>query len=95
MKVSREEILKIADLADLKLTDNEVNRYMTDLEDILNFAEVVNSANTKELEETKTMTENSNVFRKDEICQKYTREELMKNAPEQASGMFKIPKVIN
>ena len=67
MKVSREEILHIAKLADLKLKDEEVDKYILNLEDILNFANIVNEANVDGLAESTGVNENCNVFRKDEV----------------------------
>ena len=95
MQVSKEEILHIAKLANLNLKEEELGTYMENLEEILNFANVVNKAPIEGLEETIAINEAYNVFRKDEIKQTIEREELLQNAPEQQEGMFKIPKVIN
>ncbi|MBO5349059.1 MAG: Asp-tRNA(Asn)/Glu-tRNA(Gln) amidotransferase subunit GatC [Clostridia bacterium] len=94
MQVSREEILHIANLANLKLQDEELDTYLVHLQDILNFAEKVNNAPTDGLGETIGANDKYNVFRKDEIVQFGDREALLQNAPEQERGMFKIPKVI-
>ena len=67
MKVSKEELLHIANLADLKIKDDEIDNYLANLQDILNFAEVVNKAPIEDLQETIGANENSNVFRKDQI----------------------------
>lgn len=94
MKVSKEEILHIADLAHLNLEEDKVEQYLLNLQDILNFAEVVNKQNVEGLDVTIGMNESSNVFRKDEEKEFENREGLMANAPEQAQNMFKIPKVL-
>ena len=94
MKVSKEEILHIADLAHLNLEEDKVEQYLLNLEDILNFAEVVNKQNVEGLDVTIGMNENSNVFRKDEEKDFKNKEGLMANAPEQSQNMFKIPKVL-
>ena len=52
MKVSKEELLHIANLADLKIKDDEIDNYLANLQDILNFAEVVNKAPIDNLQET-------------------------------------------
>jgi aspartyl-tRNA(Asn)/glutamyl-tRNA(Gln) amidotransferase subunit C len=44
MQVSKEEILHIANLARLDLNENEVDKYIENLQDILNFANIVNNA---------------------------------------------------
>lgn len=94
MQVSKEEILHIAKLAHLRIKEEEVNTYLLHLQDILNFANIVNNAPVEGLDETIGANDNYNVFRKDEIKQFEDREALLQNAPEQERGMFKIPKVI-
>ena len=94
MKVSKEELLHIADLADLNIKDEEVNDYLENLQNILNFADVINNAKTEGLEETIGANENCNVFRKDEVKEFENKEGLMQNAPEKERNMYKIPKVL-
>ena len=93
MKISREEIIHIAKLANLNLTDAEIDKYTNDMEDILNFANTVNNVDTNGVDET-IGTDSYNVFRKDEIIEPEDRETLLQNAPSQDEGMFRIPKVI-
>ena len=90
MKVSKEELLHIANLADLKIKDDEIDNYLANLQDILNFAEIVNKAPIDDLQETIGANENSNVFRKDEVKIIENQEGLMANAPEKERDMFKI-----
>ena len=94
MQVSKEEILHIAKLANLNLNEEEITKYQESLQEILNFANIVNNAPTEGLEETIGANQNVNVFRKDEIKHFENRDLLLQNAPDQERGMFKIPKVI-
>ena len=95
MQISKEEILHIAKLADLELEENEIEKYMSHLQDILNFANVVNNAPVDNLDITIGANEAKNVFRKDEVKVFEDNEVLLQNAPVQEQNMFKIPKVIN
>lgn len=95
MQVSKEEILHIAKLANLNLKEEEVDTYRGHLEEILNFANIVNQAPIDGLEEMIRVNEAYNVFRKDEVIESLNRDELLQNAKEVQEGMFKIPKVIN
>ncbi|CDB32691.1 aspartyl/glutamyl-tRNA(Asn/Gln) amidotransferase subunit C [Clostridium sp. CAG:575] len=95
MKVSREEILHIAKLANLEIKEDEIEKYATNLEDILNFAEIVNNAPVDGLNVTIGANEKKNVFRKDEIKIFEDNEALLQNAPSKEQNMFKLPKVIN
>ena len=95
MTVSKEELLHIANLAQLTLKDDEIDSYLANLKDILNFAEVVNNAPVDNLDITIGANEAKNRFRKDEIKVFEDNEALLANAPSKEMNMFKIPKVIN
>ncbi len=95
MTVSKEEILHIANLAHLNLEENEVDKYLENLEEILNFANIVNNAPVENLDITIGANEAKNVFRKDEIEVFEDNESLLQNAINPEQNMFRIPKVIN
>jgi aspartyl-tRNA(Asn)/glutamyl-tRNA(Gln) amidotransferase subunit C len=94
MKISKEEILHIANLADLELEENEIEKYALQLQDILNFENIVNNAPVDDLKITIGANEKKNVFRKDEIKVFEDNEALLQNAPSKELNMFKIPKVL-
>ena len=94
MQVSKEEILHIANLAHLNLEENEIDNYLTNLQEILNFANIVNSAPVENLDITIGSNEAKNVFRKDQVVVFEDNEALLQNAPEKERNMIKIPKVI-
>ena len=95
MKVSKEEILHIANLAQLALEEDEIEKYMLHLQDILNFANIVNNAPVDGLDITIGANEAKNIFRKDEIKRFKDVDSLLENAPTQDQHMFKLPKVLN
>ena len=65
MQVSKEEILHIANLAELEIQENEIENYIANLQDILNFANIVNNAPVEGLDVTIGANQAKNVFRKD------------------------------
>ena len=95
MAISKEEVIHIAKLACLNLSDEEIERYTNDKQEILEFANMINNVNTDGMNETIAANEKSNVLRKDEVVNFNNRELLLQNAPSQDEGMFRIPKVIN
>lgn len=95
MKIKKEEILHIAKLASLKIKEEEIEEYRKNLQDILNFANIINGVDTEGLEETNGATANINFLREDEVKKIEDSKSLMENAPEQENNMFKIPKVLN
>lgn len=95
MAIKKEDVIHIAKLADLNLSENEIERYTKDMQEILEFANMINSVNTEGMNETIASNEKSNVFRKDKVKSFKNREALLSNAPSQDEGMFRIPKVLN
>lgn len=95
VQISDDEILHIAKLARIKLGDDEIQDYKKNLEEILDFANIVNSVDTENIGETIGVNENYNRFREDIVKNKEMRDKLLQNAPSQDEGMFRIPKVIS
>ncbi len=95
MAISKEEVMHIAKLADLNLSEKEIEGYTKDMQEILEFANLINQIDTEGTSETIASNENCNVFRKDEVVDFEDKELLLKNAPSSEDGMFKLPKVIN
>jgi len=94
MKVSKEEIMHIAKLADLKLNEDEIDKYILNLQDILDYTNTLNNAPIEGLDATIGAIEKSNVFRKDEVIQFEDKQSLLQNAEQVENNMFKLPKVI-
>ena len=94
MQDEKEDVLHIAKLACLKLKEEEIEEYRKNLQDILNFANIVNGVNTENISETIGSTSNVNVFREDEVKTFEDEAALLQNAPEKQNNMFSIPKVI-
>ena len=94
MEVSKEELLHIAELSNIKLQEEEIPEYLKNLQDILDFANIVNKAPVEGLDTSIGTLDNYNVFRKDEIKVFEDNKALLQNAPEEEDNMFRIPKVI-
>ena len=94
MVISKEEVVHIAKLSDINLTEKEIEMYQKDMQDILAMANQINEVKTDDIVETVGINGRYNVFRKDEVKSSMKKEELLKNAPSQEEGMFRIPKVI-
>lgn len=96
MAINKEEVIHIAKLADLNLSDEEIAGYTRDMQEILEYANMINNLNTDDMEETVLVDkEKYNVFRKDEVKEFKNKDLLMENAPSKEDGMFKIPKFLN
>lgn len=94
MEVKKEELLHIAKLAKLKLPEDEIEKYLLNLQDILNFANIVNKAPIDGLKETVGERDAYNVFRKDEVEKFNNIDGMVKNFPDEQDNMIRVPKVV-
>lgn len=94
MNIDKEQIKHIADLANLTISDDELEKYTQEMSSIVGFANELNELDTENVEITTSILGEYNIFREDELKESFDNSELLKNAPESQDGMFKIPKVI-
>lgn len=99
MKLTREDVLKLAKLSRLKLTDEEVTKFQTELSSILEYVEQLDAVDTTGLEPTYQVTgltsEDSNATRPDEVTDQVSQEELLNNVPSTHDGHIKVKRMIN
>lgn len=91
--ISKEDVLHVAHLARLTLSEDEAERLTVDLGNIIQFAEQLNELDTENVPETTHVLDMKNVLREDVSRDWLTREEALKNAPQQENGQVKVPKV--
>ena len=94
-KLTRDDVLKLAALSRLKLTESEIVKFSVELSEILNYVEVLDKADTRGFKPTYQVTGLKNVMRKDEIIQYHAKpEELLKIAPDSLDGQYKVKRVL-
>lgn len=91
--ISTDDVKHVAKLARLELTDEEINKYSKQLGDILKYVEQMNEVDTTGIEPMPHAIPVYNVMREDEVKYEQTKEELMKNAPFEEDGFFRVPKI--
>jgi aspartyl-tRNA(Asn)/glutamyl-tRNA(Gln) amidotransferase subunit C len=94
MQLSREEVLHVARLARLALSDDEVTRFGAQLSAILDHAARVSEVAADDVPPTSHALPLSNVFRDDEIRDCLPQEKALSTAPEVEDGRFKVPRII-
>lgn len=94
-KLSREDVLKLARLARLQLSEAEVEKYQTEISTLLEYMELLNTVDLKGLEPTKQVTGLVNVMRADqEIDYTAQPDDLLKNAPATEDGHIKVKRML-
>ena len=94
MNVSKEELLHIAKLSDLNLRENEIDEYLKNLDNMLEYVKVIDNADVESIKETIGANDNINVFRKDEVKTFENMEDLINGGASVEQNMYKIPKVL-
>ena len=94
-QISRDDVLKLAKLSRLELTDAEINLYRLELEAIFSYIEMLGRVNTEGIEPTYQVSGLANVMRPDEIIDYGTSTaSLLKNAPLVENGMFRVGRMV-
>lgn len=95
MSISREEILHLAELSNLSLSDGEIENLSTDLNNIIGYISQLDELNTEGVEPTYQMFEMENVWREDVITSfEAKRDDLLALAAETNENQIKVPKVL-
>ena len=94
MRVSLEDVRKVAHLARLALTSEEEAQLIGELNQILNYVAALDELDTAGVAPTSHVLPISNVFREDEVTPSLPQAEALANAPSSGHGHFRVPKVI-
>jgi aspartyl-tRNA(Asn)/glutamyl-tRNA(Gln) amidotransferase subunit C len=107
MKVSEKDVLYVAELANLELTEAEIPRMVKDLNATLEYIDRLNELDTSSIEPMAQISDNYGIdeskagtarfayaMREDETRPSLDRDTVMKTAPDSDNAFFKVPKVI-
>ena len=93
--LDREQVHKVATLARLALTEEEEERFTTQLGSILDYFEQLNELDTENVLPTARAIDVSNVTRQDALDAWKEREAILECAPDRDGEFFKVPKIMN
>lgn len=95
MSVSKDDINKVANLARIGITDDDVPAVTNSINEILNLVDKMQQVNTDNVEPLANPHDATQQLRADEVTASNEREKLLQNAPESENGLFLVPKVID
>lgn len=94
-KLTRDDVLKLARLSRLKLSDDEVERFRVELSEILDYVAQLDSVDVNGLEPTYQLTGLKSVMREDKVVDYgYKPENLLEGAPSKEDNQFKVRRVL-
>ncbi|MCZ6469642.1 MAG: Asp-tRNA(Asn)/Glu-tRNA(Gln) amidotransferase subunit GatC [Candidatus Dadabacteria bacterium] len=94
MKISKDDIIKVSELARLEFKEEELEKFTEQLGNILEYIEQLNELNTDNVEPTSHVLDISTPLREDKVVEWLSTEEVLKNAPESEDDFFVVPQVI-
>ncbi|ANU11735.1 glutamyl-tRNA(Gln) amidotransferase subunit C [Planococcus antarcticus DSM 14505] len=93
-KMTKEEVIEVAHLARLAITDEEAEHFADQLEAITNAMELLNELDTENVEPTTHVLQMVNVLREDKSTPGLDRELVLKNVKEHEGGQVKVPTIL-
>lgn len=94
MRLSRQEVVYVADLARLGLSDGEIARLQDQLSSILEHIAAIDKLDTEAIPPTAQVIAMTNVMRPDVVTDSLPREAVLENAPRQAEGFFEVHAIL-
>ena len=94
MKLSKEEVKHISQLARLGLDDDDIEKFQSQLSNILDNFEILEQVDTSNLPPTTQSIALQNVYRPDKAQDSYTQKDILANAPQCENNFFKIKAVL-
>lgn len=94
MKISPDEVAKVARLARLDLPQEKIDQYAAQLGDILGYMDKLSELDTSAVEPMYTPVDHVSVLRDDVVRKDYAREDILKNAPETDGAFFIVPRIV-
>lgn len=95
MAITANEVKHVASLAKLEFTDEELQKFTGQMDEIINMVEQLGEVDTTDVPVTSTVTEEVNVMREDVAVKGTDHTLLMKNVPEEKDGLIKVPAIID
>lgn len=95
MSISPNEIEKIAQLARLKISDDEKKVFSNQVNQILQYVEKLDEIDTSQVEPLSHTVDLKNVYREDIVKPSLPQEKALENAPSKTDKFFRVPKVVS
>lgn len=94
MSLDKESVKKVASLARIRMSDEELERMMPQLSKIIGFVEQLAEVNTDNVEPLANVVDITPELRKDVVNDGNYADKILENAPEETQGYFVVPKVV-
>lgn len=87
--VTKDELLDLALLSKLDISDSDVDKLLVDMEEIIKFADKINAASTSDVE-FDNINDLQNVYREDKVIHSFSQDDILKNSKTVENGFFRV-----
>ncbi len=87
--VTKDELLDLALLSKLDISDSDVDKLLVDMEEIIKFADKINAASTSDVE-FDNINDLQNVYREDKVVDSFSQDDILKNSKTVENGFFRV-----
>jgi aspartyl-tRNA(Asn)/glutamyl-tRNA(Gln) amidotransferase subunit C len=94
MSLTTQQVKKIAKLARIRLSEDEVEHYGKEISGILDWIEMLQEVKTDKVKQMASVSSIGLSMRTDEVTDGNLQADILKNAPKSAFGCFEVPKVV-
>ena len=95
MEISKDQVERVAKLARLEVSEDEKTTFARQLSSILTHIDQLTALDTTGVESSAAVLPTENVFRDDTVRPSLSQEQALANAPDQADGFFRVPKILD
>lgn len=92
--LTKDEVIKIGDLARIELHDADVEKFQNELSAVLDYVEELKAVNVDGIEEVSQVTGLVNVQREDKVVVAENHEQILSQAPETKDGFYKVKAIL-
>lgn len=93
--LDREKVLHVASLAKLRIEDDEIEKYVKELKDLMDEVNRIQDVQIEDEEILISPSENRNVYKDDTVGSMLTREEILKNANKKYGSYIAVTRALN
>ncbi|SLM92629.1 Asp-tRNA(Asn)/Glu-tRNA(Gln) amidotransferase subunit GatC [Brachybacterium nesterenkovii] len=92
--IGREDVARLADLARIQLSDDEISRFAGEFDAIMDAVASVSEVASQDVPATSHPLPLTNVFREDVVTDTLTQEQALSGAPDAKDGRFAVPQIL-
>ena len=92
--IGREDVARLADLARIQLSDDEISRFAGEFDAIMDAVASVSEVASQDVPATSHPLPLTNVFRQDVVTDTLTQEQALSGAPDAEDGRFAVPQIL-